>query len=733
MTTAHAKQMTLFFPRILLLWAVSFVLSSCQREVTDTTLPIAHNESFDIWPDSIDLHNGVILRVVSDSMMLIRVNGNILDTIYAGHPTENRMEFRSDYPIFDFLYRREAAIPSEGRYTVNAPFDIYLNPIQNDSAPRMLDSRIRHGVVIPIDVSQLSWPTVNYNAEWLLAASEYAVASGDDRRIETTGRILLTALASDRHVASNLFNGLFTGLPRYMAADPASYPPGSGVAELSQIATAGVNIPYAIASASLGQPADSLVEAIKYNLWSPQAGGISAALYGLPPVALSYPATDNLAQNIAVISGILPRPMAEAIVAKTPVTRHGISLYTPSLRAQEAGNSYGRISPLLVQTVRTIAAAECQNEAAYAASLASLFAAEGDRLLSSRDRLPAFRSTFTSLILRGLAGMRFTPEGISFRPYVPESLPGEKQIQSLRYADATLDITITGTGHVISTFTIDGDPTEPFLPVSVTGHHKIGITLAGPTADPGEANIREKIPVIPALPGVRWPACDRPELSLPPDGGGRIAVYTDGVLTGVIPPDGVAGLSLADDRAIQFATVNDNEIYGFASAPHITIPDDRRYILKAVDFARGGTKILEDKKLAATFVEMNRFRNRRVEFDFNAPAEGIYLIDIRYASGMGIVNTQRKTALRILDVNRKEAGVFIFPQLSPSTAPKGSDDSWQKMTAWSNVVAVRLQAGTNALRLRYYQPSPVLTDPNTNTILIDRIRILPLKTDNLTK
>ncbi|MDE5979436.1 MAG: hypothetical protein K2G84_05310, partial [Muribaculaceae bacterium] len=85
--------------------------TSCRKEAPRGVDPIAHNAAYDIWPDSIDLHDGVVLRAMSDSLMQVRVSGNVLDTITAAPLPPDRMTFKSAAPLLDFLYRLEASTP----------------------------------------------------------------------------------------------------------------------------------------------------------------------------------------------------------------------------------------------------------------------------------------------------------------------------------------------------------------------------------------------------------------------------------------------------------------------------------------------------------------------------------------------------------------------------------------------------------------------------------------------
>lgn len=697
--------------------------------------------------------------------MLVRVEGNTLDTIKAGKIPDNRMAFHSEFPLLDFLYRLEASMPSSGRYTPLTPYEIFLNPLQNDSARALLQRRLHNGVVVPAEGRRAGWPVVNSNAEWLLAATELAMADGDSRWLSTVRRAARTALDNDLRISYNKSTGLFFGIPPYMTSDMGIFPSWMAPADLFQQSSLGVNMAYlaavntlelsmgnreenqsAIHERYLPLSADTLRHALKKELWIPNMGYFSAVSYGVPVWQLPLQSTDNLAQAIAVISGNVRPRMGEAIIRKTPVTSSGVELFYPSLPSPGRKPS-GNNSRLLLQTAWTAACARTGNEAAYSASLGALFAAEGERLLGHRDRLPAFRSSFSSLILRGLLGIRYSSDGIFLTPYVPENLPGEKRIDNLRYRNSTLDIRITGTGRVISTFTIDGKDADPFFPAGMEGRHKISITLAGASADPGFVSIEEEVPESPLSPAVDWISTrsatihtgilpvstadtinrisGQPDDNREDDQEECYLVYIDGILREEIFRKDYNLFDSPKAVGVQFTAFVDSRLSGFSSKPYIYVPPSLRRMIYASQISRTGTKILEDKKLAEKFVESSRFKNRHLRFEFDAPVKGRYLVDVHYASGLGIVNRQRKTALRQLRVDNRPEGIFIFPQQAAVAEPGKNEKSWQQMTAWSNTLAVELEKGVNHLELRYFQPSPVYVDPTANDILFDMIRFIP--------
>ena len=95
--------------------AFSLLFASCRQKPAPASTPIVHNSEIDIWPDSIDFHNGVILRAYADSILQVRVEGHVLRTISLPPLRENAFGVKTDFPVFDALYRLEASAPEIGR------------------------------------------------------------------------------------------------------------------------------------------------------------------------------------------------------------------------------------------------------------------------------------------------------------------------------------------------------------------------------------------------------------------------------------------------------------------------------------------------------------------------------------------------------------------------------------------------------------------------------------------
>lgn len=743
--------------------AAAILVASCdKKESHGPVTPILHNTACDIWPDSVDLHNGITMAVTADSLMIVRRNGKTTDTITAHKPPESAMTFSSGIPVLDFCYRLEASATPHERYTLCTPYEIYLNPLQCDHAIALLRSRLHNDLVVPPEVHRMGWPLINGNGEWLLAASELANASGDRLWLSTVRRVARQVVDNDLSMSFNHTSGLFCGIPPYMAANPGIFPKWMQPSDIFGQCTSGVNVAYCAAlhnlekrwnghahasqtpeSIYLRLHSDSLLHTLKRRMWLPNLGCLSALSYGVPYCQTQLSVTDNLAQGIAVLSGILPDAMAGAIVSKTPVSEEGAELFHPQLPPLR-GSVTGSVPQTLLLTLRAVAAARTGNEAAYSEAIGALMQGEARRLTTSDKRKPAFKSTFTSLIIRGLLGMQFMPDGVFFAPYVPENLPGDKQITGLRYRDAILDIHITGTGRALSTFTLDGKPADTFLPASLTGTHTIRITLAGASADPGKVIYQQDVAVAPPPPVVHWQSLRRATLApgipyseadsttaatkptLDDSNDGSYLVYLNGILSEEILSPNYRLYNARRAVVVQLSYLAGSRYSGFSAAPYIYAPPSSNFILYASSLAKTGTKILEDHALASKFVESDRSKNRNISFTFFAPREGRYLVQLRYVSGLGVVNSQRRLALRQLRVGGHTAAVLMFPQLTGSDVTAGAARSWQEMTAWTNAPVVTLQKGENHLQLRYFQASPVYADPTANAILFDQIRIIPI-------
>lgn len=716
------------------------LLPACRGERPGA--PVAgswHNEQYAITAGSVSFSGGDALLVTSDSTAELRSRDmESAEATVAPIPPGIPL-FESDDPLLTFLYRLEAAtdtLPTRGRPYL--PYTLYINPLPADRAAGLLAERLRNDLPIPPELPRYSWPVVRDNAQWLMAASETALAGGDGRWTKRVFSAARQLLELDLRMALNRRCGLFEGTPRYLLGPVSLFPDWLQPVDLFQNMTLSENASYHAALSNIERiaahdktdpgipyPSSALRDAVNTRLWNPASGCYGAALYGNPEFPVRLHSADNAAQAVAILGGTASEAMAASIAARTPVGPFGPEMLTPRWNGDSV--SANEFPPILLNTLWMAAMSATPNETAYSAAVAALIARRAAALLDGRSHpeMSAVRP-IASLVLRGFLGAKFAPEGMYLYPAVPAELSGDKRVTGLRYRGAILNIRITGTGRILSTFTIDGKSAAPFIPADLEGDHEITITLAGPSAEPGEITIASQPAALPPTPAVAWPTPLDARLrsgngaTLADDG---YAVYLNGILDQVIISPDYKVCAPRELTSVQFSGVADSKPAGFASAPHIVYPKGWETIIRASDHAVPGTRLINDRKRAAGIVESNRWKNRAVSFRFDAPEAGVYLVDVRYSASLGIVNPHRRTSLRRLKANDVEAGILVFPQYSPAWWHRDTGDDWQLPATYSTQLAVELDKGQNKLELVYFQPSPVYIDPLANALLFDLVRI----------
>lgn len=84
---------------------------------------------------------------------------------------------------------------------------------------------------------------------------------------------------------------------------------------------------------------------------------------------------------------------------------------------------------------------------------------------------------YVSMVFHGLFGMNFDVDGIRFDPMVPDTFKNAITLNNFVYRKDTLNMTVTGSGKYIQTFTLDGVAQTPFFPATITGKHTIVMTM----------------------------------------------------------------------------------------------------------------------------------------------------------------------------------------------------------------------------------------------------------------
>ncbi len=338
-----------------------------------------------------------------------------------------------------------------------------------------------------------TWPVCDDRMAWPIAAWEVYCATGDRHWLEEAYDITLNTIDEELEVQFDSADGLMRGgqLARYAAGN--FYPSWANAITVTQIETLINNVLAVHAMEVAGEMAEELGEAPPYEqeaqrlreavnqaMWDENRGRYSAYLMGRFK-AMRAPLADNMAQALAVVWDLADDDRSTTLVEKTPIGHRGILSTYPATSIEPY---LEQPSWALTQAYWNLACATVRNEHALRRGLAALYRAQALyhlHHLTIQGRHVNSLSTAAgnvAMVLRVFAGIRLTPDGMEFAPTVPDCLPGNKTLLNLTYRDATLDITLVGTGNDISLMTLDGQEVEGnFIPADIQGHHNLLIKL----------------------------------------------------------------------------------------------------------------------------------------------------------------------------------------------------------------------------------------------------------------
>ncbi len=85
---------------------------------------------------------------------------------------------------------------------------------------------------------------------------------------------------------------------------------------------------------------------------------------------------------------------------------------------------------------------------------------------------------YISMVFHGLFGMNFDVDGVRFDPMVPDTFKNAMTLNKFIYRKDTLNMTVTGPGKYLQTFSLDGVQQAAFIPAALTGTHTVVMTMA---------------------------------------------------------------------------------------------------------------------------------------------------------------------------------------------------------------------------------------------------------------
>ena len=714
---------------------------------------LLQTDGCNIFADSMVFDNGMTIRAVGDTLLQVRLDGVTLKQMIIPQPMSDLLTLKSGFPLLDALVRLEGATESPNSVSDAMLWNAALNPIQTVANGRLISSRLANGYPVPQEVGALTWPVVNANPAWLLAAAEWVKSTGNQRDLSIVATAVESTLKEDLRVCRNEAIGLFYGVPHYLADVKNFFPEWMQTCDMFECQTFGVNMGYVLALRSINDinrvmlrrkypvaisieplDADTLMHTIVREMWMPRQCRFSAMSYGfaLWPIAIDVP--DNFMQAMAVAMGALSESMADAVAASLPVDAE---LSILGVREQSIG-SVGAMVRRLMVVGGCIAQAKTARWQHFDSFMALLVKSVGLDVLTGRRDWLALRPLST-VMLRGVLGTHFGWDALRFSPFLPIWF-GENAVVDFHWRKANVRVELSGHGNNPIACSMNNSPVEPLIDHSLSGDLLLKIAMwkdsdtdicLDDVVPPHSKIERQPFSFLPLPPYVVWNTPLVATVVADPDGGNdmpSVRVWENGVIIDETDRRTIEFDEAAQLRCIQIASVSSKEnVSGFSAPPHLILPNGVESIVRLSDVASAGTKTIEDKAIAAQFVESSRNANRNIKFSVCVGSSGRYMIDVHYLSGLGIVNQKRGTALRMCVINGERAGVFVFPQLPPSRWDRTLGDGWQTLNTFSNPLIADLNEGENQIELRYFQTSPVYLDPTANSFVADYVRLIPIQ------
>lgn len=703
-------------------------------------------------PDESDAQ-GYILQLTPDSMVTARAPGHPVrvitsDTLIAhtGKCDIEAPRFVSQAPLFnaawDYAWTRLSECPPTS-------FNVYMTA---PCAPGLYSP----GEVMAIAQDEESWasdawPLASPEAiGWVTAASEYAVASGIPdlgRRIAEKGRRALDREATRLRLAyTNLWRGGGDG--KLSGTLPPWFDEADRFTTVSASANALAAIAYsslASLEASLGEPSEfaeneseKIASEMAARLWIPSHGYFSQYLYGrffLIKSPLMSGAANALA---AAFPAVTDNTMAARIVDRMPRLPYGVPVTFPVPSSPVSAIE----APASTQGYWALACGRAANERALWNALAILVREVGLAAFDEpSDNDSETFGAYIGAVSRILFGMNLTSRGLEFNPVVPAELDGDKKLLGVRYRNAVLNVTVSGTGSRVGSFFVDGTAMpERTLSPSLEGVHEIRIEMVAPTpeTEPSSAKSRQSLPVMlpvatPPVPAIEWQSPLHGECINPSDSGFAM------IMNGIRLDDTQGSLSICQRNGLIETILvpldDKGEMAAHSSIPHATaMPGSalnfqaewfaarslareyyRARLRKWQRMARRGRAVASQRPNIRLTQLVELTSDEILEFTMEATDSATCAIEFGYADGRDA--GRRGQILRSVSLNGKRIGSVSMPRKG---APADTT-----LTLLTRPLTVALVPGVNTVTLSA-TAADLYPGVRRDTVMIDFLRITNL-------
>ena len=433
-----------------------------------------------------------------------------------------KSSYKSDQPIVDALFNlslEEAHLNIEpdstlrtgakwgGVWTRDVSFSTLLAfaYIEPAVAKNSLMKKVKRGRIIQDTGSSGAWPVSSDRTTWALAAWEIYKVTGDKAWLKTAYEVIKNTLADDEKTIRSVKTGMNKGESSFLDWREQTYPKWMSNTDIFMSENLGTNavhyranIILAEMAKILGQPgneylkrAEEIKAGMNKYLWMADKGYYGQYLYGHSFMNLS-PRFEALGEALTVLFDVADPEKAKSVLENSPVTAFGTTCIYPQIPGIPPYHN-NAVWPF-VQSFWNLAAAKTGNEAALLHGLACIYrpgalfltnyenfvAQNGDYMGTeiNSDRMLWSMAGNIAMVHRLFIGINFEPDGIHFKPVIPEVYGGIRTLSNFSYRKAKLNIIVSGYGNQIASFSIDGKISgNAFFPANITGNHTINIEM----------------------------------------------------------------------------------------------------------------------------------------------------------------------------------------------------------------------------------------------------------------
>lgn len=633
-----------------------------------------------------------------------------------------------------------------GVWTRDVSYSIILSMayMQPEASRISLEKKVDSlGRIIQDTGSGGAWPVSSDREIWAIAAYEVYKVTGDREWLKYIYPIIKRSLETDA-ASIHAPSGLVKGETSFIDWREQSHPKWMQTADVYNTETLSTSVVHAQAwrvladiAAELGHKKEAasalemsrkIADAVNEHLWMEDKGYYAMYRYGRDNLILN-PRAETLGESLAILWDVADADRAARISASNPTTPFGTAIFYPQIADMPAYHN-NALWPW-VGSMWALAAAKAGNEQSTLEAIgsvirpAALFATNKENFnLDNGDIATELNSSNMLWCLSGnialthkiLFGMNYEKDGLHFAPFVPEALGQTRTLSNFRYRKALLDITVHGYGSKVASFKINGKEYKNcMVPASAKGDLKVEIFMDNKPIAPVGINRQpnRKAPLTPIVRLEGNQICWNPIEYID-----HYEVIAD-------------GRKIAETHSTTFPveTGHEYQVIGVDSAGVPSFASEPVSLYEAITYQMPGEAAdVRSPEVAYAprhsvqgftgngFVETDK-NSTPIEIEADVPAEGDYMLVVRYANGNGPVNTENKCGIRTLIVDGSEAGTIVLPQRGVANW-----DDW----GYSNHLPLHLSAGKHVLSLSYLDRNENMNIA-TNHALIDAVTLFRIR------